>query len=101
MLDIQKLGLTPAAFHHDENHHSADTPGCTCEDQEHNLKSTPSYLTLYSKYTRVLTRHNLFFLNQWICSECGTWHRKGKPHWSIANDQFEVLNRVQGLGFRV
>ena len=32
MVDIQQLGLTPAAFHYTESH-SLDEPGCTCADQ--------------------------------------------------------------------
>ncbi len=26
--------------------------------------------------------------DQWICPECSTWHRRGKPHWSVEQDQF-------------
>ena len=26
--------------------------------------------------------------DQWICDNCGTWHRWGKPYWSAARDEY-------------
>ena len=27
--------------------------------------------------------------DQWICAECGTWHRRGKPQWNPSLEQEE------------